>query len=60
MEKPEFNIEDDALYKITPVFADSGNRVYKKELVIDKETFIKLYEAWIAPIPKNPYTYFAK
>jgi hypothetical protein len=49
MEKPEFTIKDDALYKITPVFTDSGNRVYRKELVIDKETFIKLYEAWITP-----------
>jgi hypothetical protein len=60
MEKPEFTIKDDALYKITPVQAYGNRTVYKKELVIDKETFIKLYEAWIAPIPKNPYTYFAK
>jgi hypothetical protein len=60
MEKPEFTIEDDALYKITEVSAEGNYRVHRKELVIDKETFIKLYEAWIAPIPKNPYTYFAK
>lgn len=61
MNKTEFAIEDDALYKMTEVPVDGNHRVYRKELVIDKETFIKLYEAWIAPnIPKNPYTYFAK
>lgn len=41
-----FKIEDDVLIKDTPC-PEIGEDIYRTEIVINKETFIKCYEAWI-------------
>lgn len=43
MKRQEYNIEDDALYRYTPIDAITVAR----ELVITKDEFLMCYEKWI-------------
>ena len=44
MSKIYFEIYDNVLIKNIPY---PGESIYKQEVVIDKDTFIKCFEAWI-------------
>lgn len=50
--KTYFEIQGDVLIKNTPV-PNIGNKIIRREIVIDKETFIKCYEGWIEKERKN-------
>lgn len=45
MKDLEFNIEDNYIVKMVKV--PSMPNTYKKEIVMDKETFIEAYDKWI-------------
>lgn len=50
--KISFDIEDNVLIKNIPM-PDIGNNIYRQEIVIDKDTFVKCYEEWIVKEREN-------
>ena len=45
MAKEKFSIVGDELYLDTP--SPLGKDLYERQLIMNKETFVKLYEMWI-------------
>ncbi len=46
MSKIYFELEDNVVIKYTPI-PEIGENIYKTEVVMDKETFIKCFNKWI-------------
>ena len=50
--KISFDIDNNVLIKNIPV-PEIGNNIYRQEIVIDKDAFVKCYEEWIVKEKQN-------